>query len=197
MNCENLGVSYHANQNAWMTQNVFKLWLKAFDMHMRECKVVLLLDNCSAHITVEGLVKHNIALKNTTLLYLPPNTTSKIQPFDTGIFCNFKAHYHRRFNCMLLGRIDRDMKRLAKSTFSIWFSSWSHLGALTSRAIQLRIVHPLQDSLMSSRWWWRHQSWRRPTCRGYWGTLRTYLFPTLQQPYAHQFLAQPSRWRAR
>ena len=114
MNCENLGVSYHANQNAWMTQNVFKLWLKAFDMHMHECKVVLLLDNCSAHITVEGLVKHNIALKNTTLLYLPPNTTSKIQPFDTGIFCNFKAHYHRRFNCMLLGRIDRDMEAPSK-----------------------------------------------------------------------------------
>ena len=93
-----------------MTKNVFKLWLKTFDMRMRGRKVVLLLDNCSAHITVEGLVEHNIGLRNTTLLYLPPNTTSKIQPCDAGIIRNFKAYYRRRFNRMLLDRIDRNIE---------------------------------------------------------------------------------------
>ena len=97
-----------------MTQNVFKLWLKAFDMRMRGHKVILLLDNCSAHIIVEGLVEHNIALKNTILLYLPPNTTSKVQPCDAGIIHNFKAYYRRRFNRMLLGRIDKNMEAPSK-----------------------------------------------------------------------------------
>ena len=114
VNRENLGVSYHANHNVWMTPDVFKLWLKAFDMRMRGRKVVLLLDNCSAHITIEGLVEHNISLKNTTLLYLPPNTTSKIQPCDAGIIRDFKSYYHRRFNRMLLGRIDRIMEAPSK-----------------------------------------------------------------------------------
>jgi hypothetical protein len=61
-------------------------------------KVILLLNNCSAHIKNADLEKFNIQLRNTTLLYLPPNTTSKIQWCDAGIICTFKAYYRRRFN---------------------------------------------------------------------------------------------------
>ena len=38
--------------------------------------------------------------------YLPPNLTSKLQPCDAGIIRNFKAYYRRRFNCMLLERLE-------------------------------------------------------------------------------------------
>jgi hypothetical protein len=78
INIDNLDYKYHANKNAWMTQNVFKLWLTAFDRHMDGRKVILLFDNCSAHIKDADLEKFNIQLKNTTLLYLSPNTTLKI-----------------------------------------------------------------------------------------------------------------------
>jgi hypothetical protein len=69
-------------------------------------KVILLLDNCSAHIKNIDLEKFNIQLRNTTLLYLLPNTTSKIQPCDVGIIRTFKAYYRRRFNNQLLLRIE-------------------------------------------------------------------------------------------
>jgi hypothetical protein len=80
INIDNLDCKYHANKNAWMTQNVFKLWLTAFDRRMDGRKVILLLDNCSAHIKDADLEKFNIQLRNTTLLYLPPNTCRQTPP---------------------------------------------------------------------------------------------------------------------
>jgi hypothetical protein len=35
--------------------------------------------------------------------------TSKIQPCDVGIICNFKAYYRRRFNYFLLQRLEDDV----------------------------------------------------------------------------------------
>ena len=35
------------------------------------------------------------ALSNVTIHFLPPNTTSHIQPMDAGIIRTFKAHYSR------------------------------------------------------------------------------------------------------
>jgi hypothetical protein len=69
-------------------------------------KVILLLDNYNAHIKDVDLEKFNIQLRNTTLLYLLPNTTSKIQLCDAGIIRTFKAYYRRRFNNQLLIRIE-------------------------------------------------------------------------------------------
>jgi hypothetical protein len=72
-------------------------------------KVILLLDNCSAHIKDADLEKFNIQLRNTTLLYLSPNTSSKIQPCNAGIIHTFKAYYRHRFNNQLLSRIERSV----------------------------------------------------------------------------------------
>ncbi len=109
INIDNLDCKYHANKNAWMTQNIFKLWLTAFDRRMDGRKVILFLDNYSAHIKDDDLEKFNIQLKNITLLYLPPNTTSKIQLCDTGIIRTFKAYYRCRFNNQLLSRIESNV----------------------------------------------------------------------------------------
>jgi len=84
-----------------MTQIIFLEWLRAFDLHVSGQKVFLILDNFSGHTPVEKIPDH-IRLQNTTILYLPPNMTSKIQPCDAGIICNFKAYYRCRFNPALL-----------------------------------------------------------------------------------------------
>ena len=44
-------VSYDANANAWMTSEIFRNWLIAFekDMKRRKRKVVVIADNCAAH----------------------------------------------------------------------------------------------------------------------------------------------------
>ncbi|KAI0999363.1 hypothetical protein K3495_g8832 [Podosphaera aphanis] len=65
-------------------------------------KVLLIMDNCSAHIPVQELP----VLRNTTVKYLPPNSTSKIQPCDAGIIRSFKAYYRHRFNQELLDELD-------------------------------------------------------------------------------------------
>ncbi len=72
-------------------------------------KVILLLNNCSAHIKDADLEKFNIQLRNTTLLYLSPNTTSKIQLCNVRIICTFKAYYRHRFNNQLLSRIENSV----------------------------------------------------------------------------------------
>ncbi len=77
----------------------------AFDRRTDGRKVILLLNNCNAHIKDVDPEKFNIQLRNTTLLYLSPNITSKIQPCDAGIIRTFKAYYRCRFNNQLLSRI--------------------------------------------------------------------------------------------
>ncbi|GBO06953.1 hypothetical protein AVEN_267529-1 [Araneus ventricosus] len=57
-----------------------------------ECrKIALVFDNCPTHPK-----QINPKLKNVTVFYLPPNTTSKLQPKDQGMIKNFKIHYCKR-----------------------------------------------------------------------------------------------------
>ena len=46
-------------------------------------KIVLLVDNCPVHPPIDNLV-------STELIYLPPNTTSKLQPMDQGVILSLK-----------------------------------------------------------------------------------------------------------
>lgn len=89
-----LGFDYHSNKKAWMTTAVFFDWLKRFDDYigMRPGgKPVLLLDNCSAHGTDDTI----LATTNVEVIFLPPNTTSKLQPMDAGIIAAMKLRYRK------------------------------------------------------------------------------------------------------
>ena len=44
-----------------------------------------MIDNCTAHPPINNLV-------STELIFLPPNTTSKLQPMDEGVIGSLKAH---------------------------------------------------------------------------------------------------------
>ncbi len=94
-------------------QIIFLEWLNAFDLHVANRKVLLVLDNCSAHVPLEELPTH-IQLRNTCVLYLPPNMTSKTQPCDVGIIRNFKAYYRHRFNHLLLQRLEDGVDQTKK-----------------------------------------------------------------------------------
>ncbi len=101
VNRDSFGCKYRSNPTAWMTQVIFLEWLIGFDAWMAGRNVLLIMDNCNAHISLMQLASV-VTLYNTTVFYLPPNTTSKIQPCDAGIIRSFKAYYRRRFNRLLI-----------------------------------------------------------------------------------------------
>lgn len=69
-------------------------------MLKQQRKVLLLLDNCTAH-------QVNVTLSSVEVLFLPPNTTSGLQPMDMGIIANVKAFYRRRVVDRMIFNIDR------------------------------------------------------------------------------------------
>ena len=92
-------MKYTHSASAWMTATIFEEWFhKDFAQlvrhHLRRAglkeKAVLLLDNCPAH--PPGSTLHGGKIR---AYFLPPNTTSKIQPLDLGVIASFKRHNRR------------------------------------------------------------------------------------------------------
>ncbi|KAH9106202.1 hypothetical protein AeMF1_018118 [Aphanomyces euteiches] len=83
---DELGLQYASAKKGWMTRTVFGNWVQNFNAEMaaENRHVLLLLDNASSH-QYEG------DLSNTSIVMLPPNTTSHLQPQDAGVVRSFKA----------------------------------------------------------------------------------------------------------
>ena len=79
---------YRSQKKSWMDSILFKGWVCEVDRQFTKegRKFVLLVDNCPAHPSIDNLV-------STELIFLPPNTTSKLQPMDQGIIRSLKSHY--------------------------------------------------------------------------------------------------------
>ena len=88
---KSLPYCYRAQPKSWMSSFLFDEWVKELDRKFEKenCKIVLTVDNCSAHPIVDGL-------KAVELVFLPPNTTSKTQPMDQAVICSLKAKYRRK-----------------------------------------------------------------------------------------------------
>ena len=89
-----LGFYYRHNKKSWMTRLVFFEWLQVFDVYISQTpgrRVILLLDNCTAHGQPEILV----TLQNVHVIFLPKNTTSRLQPMDAGIIASVKRRYRQ------------------------------------------------------------------------------------------------------
>ncbi|XP_030006278.1 tigger transposable element-derived protein 6-like [Sphaeramia orbicularis] len=87
---------YFHNKKTWMTSVIFNEWITELDQKMRRQNrhILLLLDNATSHIVPvddDGQPK----LTNVDVHFLPPTTTSHLQPMDAGIIKAFKAHYRR------------------------------------------------------------------------------------------------------
>ena len=71
-----------------MDSILFQEWVCEVDRRFTKegRKIVLLVDNCPAHPSIDNLV-------STELIFLPPNITSKLQPMNQGVIRTLKAHY--------------------------------------------------------------------------------------------------------
>lgn len=91
-------VVWHFNKNAWMTSDIFEPEMKRFNEKMKRQrrKVILFIDNATCHPIVH--------LSNVKIVFLPPNTTSHLQPLDQGIIKAMKMHYRK----LVLSKILRE-----------------------------------------------------------------------------------------
>ena len=61
----------------------------------------MILDNASSHVVSSAKVGKSygfstLGLSNMTLVFLPPNVTSVIQPLDQGIIAYLKIQYKKK-----------------------------------------------------------------------------------------------------
>ena len=76
---------------------LYEPWVREIDWWMKAAKrnILLIVDNCTTHNTVNGLTKPRV-------ISLPPNCTSKLQPTDQGSIQNLKVcHCKTMLQCML------------------------------------------------------------------------------------------------
>lgn len=94
-----LPVIFRSNRKAWITRELFEDWLlhsftPAVERYLKNKnlakKIILFVDNATSH----NLCPENVP-DFINLQFLPPNTTSLIQPMDQQVIANLKAKYHK------------------------------------------------------------------------------------------------------
>ena len=85
-----------------MDSILFEEWVREVDRRFTKegRKIVPLVDNGLAHPSIDNLV-------STELIFLPPNTTLKLQPMDQGVIRSLKAHYKTMSIKKLIEAIDK------------------------------------------------------------------------------------------
>lgn len=151
---------YRFNSKSWMTGMIMVEWLRWFDRQMAGRKVVLVMDNFSAHqsaVDELAALPAEYGLVNTEVLWLPPNTTSKTQPLDQGIIATFKALYRKQWLRFMLEEVEfgrlpmktMNLLHAIRFTINAWSdvspqtiaNCWNHSG--------LRIDRPSSRPLLS------------------------------------------------
>lgn len=101
-NVKHLPCEYKSQKKSWMNSEIFEDWLRKLDRKFRanDRKIALIVDNCPAHPTVANL-------SNIQLVFLPPNTTSILQPMDQGVIRSLKAHYRGRVVRLLCRALEK------------------------------------------------------------------------------------------
>nr|XP_022919244.1 tigger transposable element-derived protein 1-like [Onthophagus taurus] len=110
LNKNALPVYWAANKKAWVTIDLFKKWflnclLPSAEKYLKQkkidFKILLILDNAPSH-------PKNFSHPNVEVIFLPPNTTSLLQPLDQGIISTFKSYYIRTSLQWILNKVEDD-----------------------------------------------------------------------------------------
>lgn len=164
MSTADLPVDYYSSANGWMTGFIFDKWLSKWNAKLAAKKrnVLLLLDNAPSHVVQ--------TYSNIRIQFLPPNTTSKLQPMDQGMLRLVKVGYRASISDMYLDGIQNNeeakvvMKKInIKVVCDLVVSAWASVKATTIQNCfsKAGILHhvplPLQTSGPSTEVWDRVQ----------------------------------------
>ncbi|XP_008180069.1 tigger transposable element-derived protein 4-like [Acyrthosiphon pisum] len=95
-------------------------------------KIILFVDSCPAH-------PRDIPTTNIKLVFLPPNTTSKLQPIDQGIIKVIKQKYRKK----LVQRYLKDMESTNKISIKVMF--WTPYIMLVPLEMTLNQISHLEE----------------------------------------------------
>lgn len=121
-----LPVSYEGNKRAWMTSSIFEDFLWKWDRKLKQNgeKVLLVVDNCPSHPSVENL-------SSIKLVFLPPNVTSILQPLDQGVIRSFKGYYRRLLILKMLEEEKADLKVSILDSILMLHDAWDSVSVST------------------------------------------------------------------
>ncbi|GFT12790.1 tigger transposable element-derived protein 1 [Trichonephila clavipes] len=130
-----LPVHWMASPKAWKA--IFTEWFNncfvpEVEAYIKEksldFKVLLIVDNAASHSQLEH--------PNVQLVFLPPNTTSLIQPLDQGIIATFKKYYINTTCKFILNKLENE----ALTVKDVWkqFSIFDCLIHVASASAQIR-----------------------------------------------------------
>uniref|UniRef100_A0A8C9CI81 Tigger transposable element derived 6 n=1 Tax=Phocoena sinus TaxID=42100 RepID=A0A8C9CI81_PHOSS len=123
-NVHSLPCDYRANQQAWMTQDLKNEWLMQVDARMKQAerRILLLIDNCSAHNMLPRLERIQVG-------YLPSKCTAVLQPLNLGIIHTTKVLYRSHLLKQILLKLNSsedqekvDIKQAIDMTAVAWWS---------------------------------------------------------------------------
>ena len=97
---KNLKIEYYNNTRAWMNGPILHSYMKNWndELARQRCHILLPIDNAPSHIIDE--------YSNIKIQFLPPNTTSKIQPLDQDIIRSVKCAYRKTIQVQYCSRVE-------------------------------------------------------------------------------------------
>ena len=100
---ESLPVCYYSQPKPWMTGEILHDILNKLNRKVmaKNRSILLIIDNAGCYPN-DMVDKYS----NVRVLFLPPNTTSKLQPLDLGIIMTFKLHYCKLLMRFVLAKIE-------------------------------------------------------------------------------------------
>lgn len=117
---DHLPVFWKSNKSAWVNKINFQEWfLQSFIPEVKNFltkknlafKILLLLDNAAVHSNSLQTLDPNVEV-----IFLPPNTTSLIQPMDQSVISTFKAYYVKRVMQNIVRAMNNACENIAVSS---------------------------------------------------------------------------------
>lgn len=144
-------LKYTHSKKAWMTGFIFKNWFyNLFVKQVREYaeqnnlppKGLLLVDNCSAHpqdliFSYSGLI---------VIMFLPPNSTSLIQPMDQNPIKNTKLIYRNGLLASIISQPSENIHDV-KDAIILLKSSWDKVSETVLRNSWKKLFEHLNDEV--------------------------------------------------